>query len=88
MVMKRALDHVRRTYRQGVREIATWKRTLVPEPENEETTTMEISLGDLMMSGIIPVKTNPSTTIPEDMEPTDFTFGGDTEFTPDAPRED
>jgi serine/threonine protein kinase len=76
-VMKRALDHVRRTYRQGVREIAAWTRTLVPEPlfDEQTTTTMELSLGDMMMSGIVPVKPNTSTTVKpiEDFEPTEFT---------------
>lgn len=72
-VMKRALDSVRRTYRQGVREIAAWKRTLVPESSFEETTTMEISLGDFLMSGIVP--TIPPATIvgmEHDFEPTEF----------------
>ncbi|MEO8706314.1 MAG: serine/threonine-protein kinase [Kofleriaceae bacterium] len=48
-VMKRALDHVRRTYRQGIRELAAWKRTLIPDPLDHDTTTMEFSMADSML---------------------------------------
>jgi eukaryotic-like serine/threonine-protein kinase len=49
-VMKRALDTVRRTYRHGVPELAAWKRTLVPEPFQDETTTLELTRSAAMPS--------------------------------------
>ena len=51
-VMKCALDSVRRTYRDGVREIAAWVRMLVPEiNEVDETTSMVLSMGDVIGEG-------------------------------------
>ena len=47
-IMRFALDSLRRTYRQTVRDIAAWSRTLAPEPFLEETTTSEILTGDLV----------------------------------------
>ena len=50
-VMKCALDTVRRTYRDGVREMAAWVRSLVPQTDvAEETTAMELSIGDVVES--------------------------------------
>ncbi|MDB4954043.1 MAG: serine/threonine protein kinase [Myxococcales bacterium] len=48
-VMRHALDSVRRHYRDGAREVASWKRMLIPElPELTETTSMELSTRDLL----------------------------------------
>jgi serine/threonine protein kinase len=47
-VMKRALDSLRRTYRDGVREIVAWRHKLTPEPELTETTSMELSMQDVL----------------------------------------
>jgi serine/threonine protein kinase len=80
MVMKRALDTVRRTHRQGVREIAAWMRTLIPEPMFDESTTTEITLGESMLSGVVPVHPSVTSTIVrpvEDFEPTEFTVPTD-----------
>lgn len=43
-VMKCALDTLRRTHRDGPREVSAWRRSLVPEAEryDEESTTMEL----------------------------------------------
>jgi eukaryotic-like serine/threonine-protein kinase len=48
-VMKRALDHVRRTYRDGVRELAAWRRALIPEPVFDDNITSEVSLRDVQV---------------------------------------
>ncbi len=42
-VMKTALDSLRRKYRDGVLEVAAWKRSLVPQPELDDVTTRELS---------------------------------------------
>jgi eukaryotic-like serine/threonine-protein kinase len=76
-VMKRALDTLRRTYKQGIREIAAWKATLVPEPVFDEITTTEIPLGAVMMSGVVKVHPSVTSTVVrpvEDFEPTEFTI--------------
>jgi len=49
-VMRRPLDWMRRTYRDGAREIANWRRTLIPDVSEtiDETTSMELSTRDLL----------------------------------------
>jgi eukaryotic-like serine/threonine-protein kinase len=42
-VMKRALDTLRRTYREGPRDVDAWRRSLLPQVPGEDTTTMEIA---------------------------------------------
>jgi serine/threonine protein kinase len=51
-VMKRALDTLRRKYREGVRELAAWKRSLIPELVVEETTSTdhELSMVDMIVT--------------------------------------
>jgi eukaryotic-like serine/threonine-protein kinase len=78
-VMKRALDHVRRTYRQGVRELAAWKRTLVPDPLDAITDTMQMAMSDSILALGEEVRvSSPSVTgttlvrPPDDMEPTEL----------------
>jgi len=50
-VMRRPLDWMRRTYRDGAREIANWRRTLIPDVSEtiDETTSMELSTRDLLL---------------------------------------
>ncbi|MDQ3370491.1 MAG: serine/threonine protein kinase [Myxococcota bacterium] len=48
-VMKRALDTLRRTYRDGAREVAAWKHGLLPPaPLFEELVTVDLSTRDLI----------------------------------------
>jgi serine/threonine-protein kinase len=48
-VMKRALDTVRRTFRQGKREVSAWKKTLVPELSSlDDATTIELYRSNLI----------------------------------------
>ncbi|MBA2542076.1 MAG: hypothetical protein H0V17_20720, partial [Deltaproteobacteria bacterium] len=52
-VMKRALDTLRRTHRDGPREVSAWRLSLIPEAElhHEDSTTMElVSLRELMVA--------------------------------------
>jgi serine/threonine protein kinase len=52
-VMKRALDTLRRTHREGPRDVNTWRLSLIPETEmhHEDSTTMElVSLRELMVN--------------------------------------
>jgi hypothetical protein len=57
--MRRALDTLRRKYRDGAREVLAWSRSLVPESsELTETTAMELSARDLM-----PELTDPEHTV-------------------------
>jgi len=49
-VMKRALDTLRRTYREGPREVDAWRRSLLPGTPGDDSTTMElVSLRDVML---------------------------------------
>jgi eukaryotic-like serine/threonine-protein kinase len=49
-VMRRPLDWMRRSYRDGAKEIAAWRRTLIPDATEtvDETTTTELSTRDMM----------------------------------------
>lgn len=47
-VMRRALDSVRRTYRDGAAAVAAWKRGLLPEAPGDETTHHQLSTRDLL----------------------------------------
>jgi serine/threonine protein kinase len=67
-VMKRALDTLRRTHREGPREVSAWRRALVPEAErfDEDSTTMErVSLRELMINPSQPSIITATTQIPQ-----------------------
>jgi eukaryotic-like serine/threonine-protein kinase len=54
-VMRRPIEYMRRTFRDGTREILAWRRTLVPDHEAiDETTSMELSTSDLLAEGSLP----------------------------------
>jgi len=69
-VVKRTLDSIRRTYRDGVREIVAWKRKLAPElPELTETTSMELSMRDLLAEPKRPSVTATEVGRPPEIDP-------------------
>jgi len=56
-VMKNALDTLRRTHREGPREVSNWRATLIPPAElhSDESTTMELmSLRELAVNPSAP----------------------------------
>jgi eukaryotic-like serine/threonine-protein kinase len=76
-VMRRPLDYMRRTYKDGTREILAWRRTMVPDAEAvDETTSMELSTRDLLAEGSLNGRRNKRDTIktvPPETEPTAIT---------------
>jgi serine/threonine protein kinase len=51
-VMRRALETVRRTHRDGPQQVLDWKYGLMPElSDTTETTSMELSMRDLIVEG-------------------------------------
>ncbi|MBA3396844.1 MAG: serine/threonine protein kinase [Deltaproteobacteria bacterium] len=95
-VMRNALDSVRRIHRDGTPEIATWKRTLIPEtPGTEETTHMQLSTRDLLAEAAAPILPAPATSTVTAVEPIDSvdsvdpeSLTDDTTISPPAPLRD
>jgi len=79
-VMKRALDTLRRTYREGPEQVDAWRNSLLPDDFHEDSTTMElVSLREVMLRESAPsftrttLRRRPDVLVAEDQEPTEMT---------------